>query len=1202
MLAFADTICPDGVEGTINAVGTPSGGTYQWTGGPTSDVYTVPNPGDSSFYEVSYTYDNCINYDTTLIVHYVLPELSVNNDSICQGQFGLLSATTDPAEPGSYTWDQGTPLNDQQIEDNPISTTTYTVEFTDDFSGCAIQASGIIYVDSIPSVGISSPDSDLTICSNESIILTASSNVGNGFYQWNTGDTTATIVVDTNVTSIIQVVYEKNNCFDTASVTVIVNPAPILTITDVSVCSGIDTVFTATGTPSGGNYTWDTSPVQNGNTLIISEPTSSFSIPVTYEINGCTARDTADLTITPTPEITINTDQVVICVGDNTTLTGIPNSGQEGGIYTWNDFGASNTQSIQVSPSVNTTYNLLYNLNGCEIEDSVVIQVDNNPSLDIENDTICPGENAFLEAISTPSGGSFLWSYQGAVSSSITPDPNLTSYYSVEYTLGACTVSDSAEVFILPLPEMDPIDSLFACGGEFFDSVYFNSNIPGSSFTWFHTSPQIGLTPSSGSGTIIGWLAPLNTTAQPIDGTISVYGTSNECIGDTVSFVASILPTPSFTNSSSSQTICSGSPILPIEWFTDVPGSVVNWNATSSSSDVSVSPQVGVGNIDSLFIISTSSLNQTITIEATVNYGDCIGDTIYHTIIVNPIPDINLSPNQTVCSGDSTIETAYTSSSSSLTGFNWNLINTDIPSEISGYLSPDGTGQIPVMELINGLDTAYTLQYEIQSVSDNCLGTGGILSFTIQPLPNINAGDSLVVCVGDTVVLNATGASNIVWSDGIQNGVPFPELSVGNFPYTVEGTDPLTGCSNSDQLQVTVNSSPTLTLDTDEQTICAGGTATFEAEGNPAGGDYSWNDPNTTITGTLNVVVDANTVGTSVYTVYYDLNGCIASDSVTVNSLPLPEVILTGDTICTEGTANVTSSINPNNPGGNYAWSPGGEITPDITVSGLNIVGTAADTNYTYTLTFTDPSGCTNSSSTDVIVYDYPDVTAPSVTICEGDTAQLTASANIPNGTFTWYHSSDLVTSIGSGASILVSDLNTPSEQFYVIYEINDCSDTAIVNVTVNENPLLNIIESNFSVCATSTSILSVEISPPSITGTYIWAHDPSLDSAIVSVSPQQTSTFSVFFVSDDNCFSNSDSVTITVIQNPVADIVASDTSICLGDSVLLSSAFTGLNYEWFPSGETTEQISLNFSVIWYLHLLFKCLYTRVLRGSERYD
>ena len=120
--------------------------------------------------------------------------------------------------------------------------------------------------------------------------------------------------------------------------------------------------FTASGIPTGGQYTWETSPVQNGNTLIVNQPTSSFSIPVAYEINGCTARDTADLIITSTPEITINADQVVICVGDNVSLTGIPNSGQEGGIYTWNDFGSSNTQSIQVSPSVNTTYNLLYNL------------------------------------------------------------------------------------------------------------------------------------------------------------------------------------------------------------------------------------------------------------------------------------------------------------------------------------------------------------------------------------------------------------------------------------------------------------------------------------------------------------------------------------------------------------------------------------------------------------------------------------------------------------------------------------------------------------------------------------------------------------------------------------------------------------------------------------------------------------------------
>ena len=34
-----------------------------------------------------------------------------------------------------------------------------------------------------------------------------------------------------------------------------------------------------------------------------------------------------------------------------------------------------------------------------------------------------------------------------------------------------------------------------------------------------------------------------------------------------------------------------------------------------------------------------------------------------------------------------------------------------------------------------------------------------------------------------------------------------------------------------------------------------------------------------------------------------------------------------------------------------------------------------------------------------------------------------------------------------------VSDLNTPADSLYVVYEVNDCADTAMVNVTVNQNP-----------------------------------------------------------------------------------------------------------------------------------------------------
>jgi len=490
---FADSICPGAASATLTAVGTPSGGTYQWlNGGPSNAVYNIANPSDSSFYIVSYTLNSCTNYDTSLVVYYDLPVLSVNNDSICQGQQGLLSATTTPAQSGTYVWSAGTPsASGQQISASPTGTTTYTVTYTQAPTGCKLNASGIIYVDSIPSVSITSPDADLTICSNESIILTASSNIGNGTFQWNTGDTTASVLLDTTLTSVIQVVYQKNNCFDTASITVTVNPAPILTITDISVCSGVDTVFTATGLPAGGTYLWQASPNHGGNTHIVTNPLSSFAIPVSYVKDGCTALDTANLTVTPTPVVTINTPTSIICLGDSVVLTAIPNQGQEGGLFTWNNAGSDNTASITESPVANTSYVVSYNLNGCSSTDTTTITVNLPPTLSVNNDTICPGEAASIQATTLPTNGTYLWSYQLATSSQITPDPTGTTSYSVQYTVGACTVLDTAIVVVKPVPTVAPVDSVFACAGTPFDPINFNASIVGSTINWFHSTPGI---------------------------------------------------------------------------------------------------------------------------------------------------------------------------------------------------------------------------------------------------------------------------------------------------------------------------------------------------------------------------------------------------------------------------------------------------------------------------------------------------------------------------------------------------------------------------------------------------------------------------------------------------------------------------------------------------------------------------------------
>jgi gliding motility-associated-like protein len=83
----------------------------------------------------------------------------------------------------------------------------------------------------------------------------------------------------------------------------------------------------------------------------------------------------------------------------------------------------------------------------------------------------------------------------------------------------------------------------------------------------------------------------------------------------------------------------------------------------------------------------------------------------------------------------------------------------------------------------------------------------------VWDLPVVNAGDDIVVCSGISVLLNASGASTYVWSNGAMNGEDFLP-SVGNFVLTVTGTD-ANGCSNTDQLNLTVNQTPNVGLTAD---------------------------------------------------------------------------------------------------------------------------------------------------------------------------------------------------------------------------------------------------------------------------------------------------------------------------------------------------------------------------------------------------
>jgi hypothetical protein len=83
---------------------------------------------------------------------------------------------------------------------------------------------------------------------------------------------------------------------------------------------------------------------------------------------------------------------------------------------------------------------------------------------------------------------------------------------------------------------------------------------------------------------------------------------------------------------------------------------------------------------------------------------------------------------------------------------------------------------------------------------------------------NVNAGQDLFLCSGDSAQLNATGYPGIQWSGGISNNVPFLPNQTQIYIASASNAN---GCTDSDTVSVIVNSLPLINAGPD-QSICFG--------------------------------------------------------------------------------------------------------------------------------------------------------------------------------------------------------------------------------------------------------------------------------------------------------------------------------------------------------------------------------------------
>jgi hypothetical protein len=128
--------------------------------------------------------------------------------------------------------------------------------------------------------------------------------------------------------------------------------------------------------------------------------------------------------------------------------------------------------------------------------------------------------------------------------------------------------------------------------------------------------------------------------------------------------------------------------------------------------------------------------------------------------------------------------------------------------------------------------------------STGCTNTDEVV-VNVNALPVVNAGVDQTVCAGTSVTLSGTGATSYTWNNNVSNGVAFIPTSTAT--YTVTGTNSTTGCSNTDQVLITINAAPVSDAG-NNQLICLGNEVILNGNIGGSATTANWEGGNGTFT------------------------------------------------------------------------------------------------------------------------------------------------------------------------------------------------------------------------------------------------------------------------------------------------------------------------------------------------------------------
>ncbi len=214
------------------------------------------------------------------------------------------------------------------------------------------------------------------------------------------------------------------------------------------------------------------------------------------------------------------------------------------------------------------------------------------------------------------------------------------------------------------------------------------------------------------------------------------------------------------------------------------------------------------------------------------------------------------------------------------------------------------------------------------------------------------------------------------------------------------------------------------------------------------------------------------------------------------------------------------------------------------------------------------------------VIYPNPTFTSGSQTICSGNTATLTATAN-GGTTLRWFDAATGGNLVASGATFTTPAL-TATTTYYVEVANGTCTNSDRVPVVVTVTPAISlpILAPVANACAGSTATLAVANPDPILT--YNWytsanGGTPVFTGNTFTTPALNANTTYYLEAVNGNCASAS-RVAVPVTVNPrplIPTVSASSSSVNPGQTVILtaSSTETGVTFNWYDSQSSTTPV-----------------------------